>query len=525
MKAESEKTPPPLTVATLYLVATPIGNLEDLTPRALRTLRDCDVVAAEDTRRAGMLLQRFGLRRPLISYHRFNEARRGGEILGRLERGEKVALISDAGVPGISDPGQRIVTAAVAAGFRVESVPGPCAVVTALAASGLATDEFHFAGFLPHKSGQRRRELERLRVVPGTLALYESPYRIERLLGELAEILPDRPVVLARELTKKFEEFLRGTASGLLEQTRGRVWKGEFTVLVGPKVERASGETPPEEAGRLASGTGQPEGAPTPRVEVVRLALAQMLVEPGQPERNLARAEAEIARAGEAGAGIVLLPEVLDFGWTHPSALDGAGPIPDGETCQRLAAAAARHRIHVVAGLAERFGERLFNAAVLLGPDGELLLHHRKIHEIPFARALYATGDRLGVVETPLGRLGLMICADALAPGLVVTRTLAAMGADLIVSPCAWAVPPDHDNGATPYGTLWVDHYGPVAREHRLWIAGCSNIGPVVAGEWRGWSCIGNSMVVGPDGNAVHRSPFGEDAADQAFVEIPRRPS
>ncbi|MGE3312883.1 MAG: nitrilase-related carbon-nitrogen hydrolase, partial [Limisphaerales bacterium] len=388
-----------------------------------------------------------------------------------------------------------------------------------------------FAGFLPHKSGQRRRELERLGRIPGTLALYESPYRIERLLGELAEILPDRPVVLARELTKKFEEFLRGTASDLLERTRGRVWKGEFTVLVGPADSHPDGKVAAETADVVMSreGQGAESGAVTKaraavsREQTLRLAVAQMLVEPGQPDRNLERAEAEIRRAAEAGAGIVLLPEVLDFGWTHPSALAGAGPIPDGATCRRLAAAAARHRVHVAAGLAERFGDRCFNAAVLLNPDGELLLHHRKIHEIPFARSLYATGDRLGVVETSLGRIGLMICADALAPGLVVTRTLAAMGAELILSPCAWAVPPDHDNAADPYGRLWLDHYGPVAREHGLWIAGCSNVGPVVAGEWSGWSCIGNSLVVGPEGEVVQRSPYGETAEDQSVLEIGRR--
>ncbi|MBL9127521.1 MAG: 16S rRNA (cytidine(1402)-2'-O)-methyltransferase [Verrucomicrobiales bacterium] len=460
---------PPLTASTLYLVATPIGNLEDLTPRALRTLKECDVVAAEDTRRAGLLLRRFDVRRPLLSYHRFNEARRGGEILARLGRGEKVALITDAGVPGISDPGQRVVAEAVAAGFRVESVPGACAFVTALAASGLPTDEFHFVGFLPHKSGQRRRELERLRSVPGTLVLYESPYRVERLLEELVEILPDRAVVLARELTKKFEEIVRGRPAELLTEARRRHWKGEFTVLVGP--EGASG---PGLGGiRAASPPAGEAGARSARAVdesssgAVRLAMAQMRVEPGRPGENLDRAEALIRRAREEGASLVLLPEVLDFGWTDPSALEGAGGIPDGESFARLSAAAAREGIHVCAGLAERHGERLFNAAVLLGPDGELLLHHRKIHEIPFARALYATGNRLGVVETALGRIGVMICADALAPDRIVPRTLGEMGAEFVVSPCAWAVPPDHDNARSPYGGLWLEAYGPVARARR----------------------------------------------------------
>jgi 16S rRNA (cytidine1402-2'-O)-methyltransferase len=224
---------PPLTPGTLYLVATPIGNLEDITLRALRTLKECDVVAAEDTRRTGQLLKHFEISKPLLSYFQFNEARRSEEIIERLKRGEKVALVTDAGSPGISDPGERVVKAANAAGFRVEAVPGPCALVAALTASGLATDEFHFIGFLPHKSGQRRRQLEELKGISGTLVLYESPYRVEKLLGELNEVFPERQVVLARELTKRFEEFLRGKAGELLEGIKGRALKGEFVVMVG----------------------------------------------------------------------------------------------------------------------------------------------------------------------------------------------------------------------------------------------------------------------------------------------------
>jgi 16S rRNA (cytidine1402-2'-O)-methyltransferase len=227
-----EHPPPPLTPGTLYLVATPIGNLEDITLRALRTLKECDLIAAEDTRRTGLLLRHFGISKPMLSNFQFNEARRSEQILERLQRGEKIALVTDAGSPGISDPGQRVVAAAIAAGFRVEPVPGPSALVAALTASGLPTDEFHFLGFLPHKSGQRRKELERLKTVPGTLVLYESPYRIEKLLSELQEIYPERQVVLAREITKKFEEHLRGTPAQLIEQTRNRSLKGEFVVLV-----------------------------------------------------------------------------------------------------------------------------------------------------------------------------------------------------------------------------------------------------------------------------------------------------
>jgi 16S rRNA (cytidine1402-2'-O)-methyltransferase len=227
---------PPLTASTLYFVATPIGNLEDITLRALRVLRECDVVAAEDTRHSGQLLKHFGISKQLLSYFQFNEARRSEEILARLARGEKVALVTDAGSPGISDPGERVVKAAIAAGFRVESIPGACALVAGLTASGLPTEEFHFVGFLPHKSGQRKNKLESLKSISGTLVFYESPYRIEKLLGELNEVFPDREVVLARELTKKFEEFLRGKPAALLEVAQKRSLKGEFVVMVAPAI-------------------------------------------------------------------------------------------------------------------------------------------------------------------------------------------------------------------------------------------------------------------------------------------------
>jgi 16S rRNA (cytidine1402-2'-O)-methyltransferase len=225
---------PALRPGTLYLVATPIGNREDITLRALRVLRECDVVAAEDTRHTGQLLKYFGIAKPLLSYFQFNEAKRSEEIIERLRRGEKIALVTDAGSPGISDPGERVVRAAIAAGLRVEPVPGPCALITALTAGGLPTNEFHFVGFLPHKAGQRRQQLGSLRSIGGTLVLYESPYRVDRLLGELNEVFPERTVVLARELTKKFEEFRRGTPAELLAAGQTRALKGEFVVMISP---------------------------------------------------------------------------------------------------------------------------------------------------------------------------------------------------------------------------------------------------------------------------------------------------
>ena len=229
---------PPLVPGTLYLVATPIGNLEDITLRALRTLKECDRIAAEDTRRTGQLLKYFEISRPLLSYHKFNEAKRSEQILERLKAGEMIALVSDAGSPGISDPGQRVVAAAVAAGLRVEAVPGSCALIGALTASGLPTDEFHFIGFLPRKSGQRMRKLESLLETAGTLVIYESPFRIGKLIGELALVFPERNVVVARELTKKFEEFLRGTPAELIEAIGERSLKGEMVVMIGPNQAR-----------------------------------------------------------------------------------------------------------------------------------------------------------------------------------------------------------------------------------------------------------------------------------------------
>lgn len=228
----AEPTFPPLTPSTLYLVATPIGNLEDITARALRTLRECDVILAEDTRRTGQLLRYFGISKPLLSYFRFNEAKRSEQIIERLRRGDKVALVSDAGSPGISDPGERVVGSAIAAHFRVEPVPGPCALIAALTASGLPTNQFHFVGFLPIKAGQRSKILTSLQGTTGTLVFYESPHRILKLLGELKETFPSAHVVVAREITKRFEEFLRGSVEDIVATASNRMLKGELVVMV-----------------------------------------------------------------------------------------------------------------------------------------------------------------------------------------------------------------------------------------------------------------------------------------------------
>lgn len=244
----------------------------------------------------------------------------------------------------------------------------------------------------------------------------------------------------------------------------------------------------------------------------MRLALAQLHVEPGDRTGNLARALVAIADAAGRGADVVLLPEALPLGWMAADTAQLADAVPDGPTCVAFRAAAARSSVHICTGIVERAGDDVFNAAVLIGPGGDVLLHHRKLNELDIAHDLYARGDRLGVAKTPWGRVGLMICADAFAPGEVVSRTLAMMGAEVILSPCAWAVPPDHDQARTPYGDLWRDCYGTVARAHGLWIAGASNVGPITSGEWAGHACIGCSMVVGPDGDVVAQGPYGVEA-------------
>jgi predicted amidohydrolase len=252
----------------------------------------------------------------------------------------------------------------------------------------------------------------------------------------------------------------------------------------------------------------------------IRLALAQLRVDPGEREATLARALRHIGDAARANADVVLLPEALPLGWMAADTRVHADGIPDGATCLAFREAAARHRIFVCTGIVEHGGDAIFNAAVLIDPDGEVRLHHRKLNELEIAHDLYARGDRLGVIDTSLGRIGLMICADAFAPGEVVSRTLALMGAEIILSPCAWAVPPDHDHTREPYGELWRRCYGIVARKHHLWIAGASSVGPVTSGPWRGHACIGCSLVVGPDGEPALEGPYGADADVLLMVDI-----
>ena len=219
---------------TLYLVATPIGNLEDITYRAVRTLREADLIACEDTRQTRKLLDHYGIAKPMVSYHEHNEAERSEDLVAKMQAGASVALVSDAGMPLISDPGFRIVHAAIGAGIAVVPIPGPSALLSALVASGLPTNAFTFGGFLPAKSGQRERLLEELREETATSIFYEAPHRIVQALGDIERILGDRPVAVARELTKLHEEILRGTAREIRSSLAARpAVKGEITLLIG----------------------------------------------------------------------------------------------------------------------------------------------------------------------------------------------------------------------------------------------------------------------------------------------------
>jgi len=243
----------------------------------------------------------------------------------------------------------------------------------------------------------------------------------------------------------------------------------------------------------------------------VRVGMAQLFVQPGEPEANLERAAEMVADAAAAGCDVVVLPECLDLGWAHASARTLATPVP-GPTTARLSRMAADHGVLLAAGLVERAGDRLYNAAVLVSADGEVLLHHRKINELTFALELYSVGTSLQVAPTALGVVGLDICADNAPASIALGRTLGHMGAQLVLSPSAWAVPPEHDDASDPYGAMWVESYTTLAREYGMPVIGVSNVGPVLGGEWDGWRCIGCSLAVGLDGEVLARGPYEAEA-------------
>lgn len=216
----------------LYIVATPIGNLGDITLRARDCLAGVDTIACEDTRHSGILLQHLGIRKPLLSIHEHNEASRSVQLIEELRAGRSAAYISDAGMPGVSDPGQRLVNACIRAGIPIEVLPGPCAVITALIGSGFPADAFYFGGFLPVKSGQRERALTAALTRDETTVFYESPHRLGSTLELLARLAPDSRICVARELTKKFEEFRRGTAQEILAHYTVHPAKGEICLVL-----------------------------------------------------------------------------------------------------------------------------------------------------------------------------------------------------------------------------------------------------------------------------------------------------
>lgn len=254
-----------------------------------------------------------------------------------------------------------------------------------------------------------------------------------------------------------------------------------------------------------------------------RAGMGQILVEGGQPDANLARAESMIERAAVEGCRVVVLPECLDFGWTDPSARDGAQPIP-GSHSDRLAAAARTHGIWVAAGLVERDRDRLYNASVLFDPGGEIALHHRKINELDIGLELYSVGDRLQVAETELGTVAIPICADNYWTSRAVGHVLCRMGAQVLLSPSAWAVVPEHDEDAEPYGDDWIPPFTELASLYDATLIGVSNVGMMSGGPWSGRPCIGKSLAVGPGGEILGRAPYGVDAETLVVVEVEPRP-
>jgi len=218
----------------LYVVATPIGNLRDITMRALEILKDVDLVAAEDTRHSGILLKHYQIDKPLISYHQHNEAMRAAQLIERLATGQKIALITDAGTPGLSDPGARLIRECIKRDLPLTIVPGPSSLLPALVGSGFSTEKFFFGGFLPIKSGQRERELRAVATRQETSIYFESPYRLTKTLKASIDVLQDRQLCVARELTKKFEEFRRGTAAELLDHYQAHPPKGEIVLVISP---------------------------------------------------------------------------------------------------------------------------------------------------------------------------------------------------------------------------------------------------------------------------------------------------
>ncbi len=253
--------------------------------------------------------------------------------------------------------------------------------------------------------------------------------------------------------------------------------------------------------------------------------MCQMLVEGGQVERNLERVESMVGRARDSGCSIAVLPECLDFGWTHPSSRAGCREIP-GEHSDVICSSARDSGIYVVAGLTEKSGPRIYNSAILVSPQGEIIEKHRKINILTIAQDLYSIGDSLGVVDTPLARIGIDICADNFLDSITFGHSLARMGCQLLLSPSAWAVDADYDNQKKPYGGTWKRPYSLLGRMYDMTTIGVSCVGWMTGGPWKGRKCIGSSLAVGPGGKILAQGPYGEDAEEMVAVEVnPVKPS
>jgi 16S rRNA (cytidine1402-2'-O)-methyltransferase len=281
----------------LYLVGTPIGNLEDITLRAVRILKEADQIACEDTRHTQKLLTHYDIHKPLVSYHEHNELTRAPELVMAMEQGARIALVSDAGMPLVSDPGHRLVTLCLRHKIPVVPIPGPSALLASLSASGMPTEEFLFVGFLPARSGERRRALERLRIEERTIILYEAPHRVEECVADVLEILGDRPACLAREVTKVHEEFVRGRLSEILSAIEERPPRGEITLILGPP-DVAEGHAQGDSSQSLAARVEElMHQAKLDRKEALKLAAKERGL-----TRRAAYSQIVASQAGDAGS-------------------------------------------------------------------------------------------------------------------------------------------------------------------------------------------------------------------------------
>jgi predicted amidohydrolase len=260
-------------------------------------------------------------------------------------------------------------------------------------------------------------------------------------------------------------------------------------------------------------------GQSAAQTQTMKVGIGQMHVDGGNPELNLANAVRFIEEASKEACDIVVLPECLDFGWTHSSALSGAQPIP-GPYSEVLQNAAKDQGIYVIAGLTERDGEEIFNTAIMISPAGEILAKHRKINILDIARHIYSPGNSCSVTPTELGKIGMNICADNSPATNQLGHSLGFMGADIILSPCSWAVPPDFDNEKTPYGDIWKQSYTEIAQKHHIPVIGVSNTGLVKDGAWQGWWCIGASLVVSKDGQIQKQFAYTREGSELYVIEV-----